>query len=67
MHCPSPRLRGRRQVVIALFIPCNPPRSFGVLESKLSHEVDGRPVLGGLLACFTLSAKTNYVTYMIIN
>jgi hypothetical protein len=25
MHCPFPRLRGRRQVVTALSVPCNPP------------------------------------------
>ena len=30
MHCPFPRLRGRRQVVIALSVPCNPTHSTGV-------------------------------------
>jgi hypothetical protein len=33
----------------------------------LSHEIAGRPVLDGLLTYFTLSTKTNYITYMIIN
>jgi hypothetical protein len=67
MHYPTLQLRGRRQVVIALSALRNPPRLFRMSESKLSHEVAGRPILNGLLTCFTLSPKINYVICMIIN
>jgi hypothetical protein len=67
MHYPTLQLRGRRQVVTAMSALRNPPRSFRMSESKLSHEVGGRLVLNGLLTCFTLSPKINYVICMIIN
>jgi hypothetical protein len=67
LHCPFPRWRGRRQVLIVLSIPCIPPHSTRVSESKFLHEVAGRPVLGGLPTYFTLSSNTNYINCMIIN
>ena len=67
MHCSFPQLRGRRQVVIALSVPCNPPHLGRVYESKLSHEVAGRPVLSGLPTYLKLSSSFSHITCMIIN
>ena len=64
---PFPWLRGRCQVVTALSIPCNPPRSSGVQESKLSHEDAGRLVLSGLPTYLTPSSSSNHICCMIIN
>ena len=50
----------------SLSVPCNPPCSTGVQESKLSHEVAGRPVLGGLPTYLMLSSSSNHVICMII-
>jgi hypothetical protein len=52
-------LRGRRQVVTALSVPCNPPHSgIRIGVRKLSHEVAGRPVLEGLPIYFMLRARS---------
>jgi hypothetical protein len=64
---PTPQLRGRQQVVIALSVPYNPPCSGRVWESKLSHEDAGRLVLSGLPIYLTLSSSSNHICCMIIS
>ena len=54
----APRLRGRRQVVIAIFVPCNLPRSvicIGV--HKLPHDVvaDQYVEVSPSISCLELS------------
>ena len=65
-RCPPSWLRGRRQVVTALSVPCNP--HVRVLCSSLkSIAPSGRPVLGDLPVHLTLRSISNHVICMIIN
>ena len=62
-----PWLRARWQVVIALSIPCNPPRLGIVEEFVKSLWLAGRPVPRDLPVHLKLSSNSNYITCMIIN
>ena len=63
----APRLRGRRQVVTALSVPCNPLCSGIMYEFIKSPWLAGRLVPGDLPVHLTLSSNANHVICMIIN
>jgi hypothetical protein len=62
----APRLRGRRQVMIALSVPCNPPHSgIRVGVCKVSMTWQTKPE--DLLVYLTLSSSSNHVCCMIFS
>ena len=63
----APWLRGRRQVVTTLSIPCNLPCSGIRVGVHNSPYLAGRPVLGDLPIHLTLSSNSNHIACMIIN
>jgi hypothetical protein len=62
----APRLRGRRQVVTALSVPCNPPRlDIRIGVHKVSMAWQTRP--GDPPVHLKLSPNSSHITCMIIN
>jgi hypothetical protein len=63
----APRLRGRRQVVIILSVPCNPLCSGIHVGVRKSAWLTGRPVPRDLSGHLTLMSRSNHVICMIFN